>query len=273
MAPVDRLALERGAMRRDNMPARLIQTMLASRRPSTERIYSASWQAFCSWCQRAGVSPLRVSILHILEFLQEGLDKGLAPNTLRRQVAAISTVLSCDPLTSLSQHPSIRRFFKGAKNLCPPVVHRYPTWDLSLVLNSLTGPPYEPLRSTSLRLLTCKVAFLVAITSARRISELAALSVRSDLCVFHPDRVVLRLDPSFIPKVNSVFHRMQELNLPNFCPRPVHGLERHWHTLDVRRALRIYIKRTAELRRTESLFVSFLPVSLGRKVTSSTIGR
>ncbi|XP_032076961.1 uncharacterized protein LOC116511202 [Thamnophis elegans] len=45
-----------------------------------------------------------------------------------------------------------------------------------------------------------EVAFLVAITSTRRISELQALSTREDLCVFHQDRVMLRLAPSFIPK-------------------------------------------------------------------------
>lgn len=96
--------------------------------------------------------------------------------------------------------------------------------------------PFEPLRSASLRFLTFKVAFLVAITSARRISELAALSVRQDLCIFHPDRVVLRLNPSFTPKVNSWF---QELILPNVYLGPRHALEQRWNTLDVRRALRI----------------------------------
>ncbi|XP_013912125.1 PREDICTED: dystrophin-like, partial [Thamnophis sirtalis] len=47
------------------------------------------------------------------------------------------------------------------------------------------------------------VAFLVAITSAKRVSELTALLVRQDFCVFHSDRMVLRLDPSFIPKVSK----------------------------------------------------------------------
>ncbi|XP_013929465.1 PREDICTED: uncharacterized protein LOC106555206 [Thamnophis sirtalis] len=64
-----------------------------------------------------------------------------------------------------------------------------------------------------------------AITSARRVSELAALSIRQDLCIFHPDKVVLRLDLAFVPKVNSVFHRTQELVLPDFCSQPSHRLE------------------------------------------------
>lgn len=81
------------------------------------------------------------------------------------------------------------------------------------------------------------------------------------------------LDPTFIPKINTPFHRAQELILPNFCPEPAHRLERTWHTLDMRRALRIYLKRTSSLRRTESVFVSFQPATLGNRVTSSNLGR
>lgn len=83
---------------------------------------------------------------------------------------------------------------------------------------------------------------------------------------------VLRLEPTFLPKVNTWFHRAQELILPNFCPEPSHSLECIWHTLDIRRALRIYVKWTSSLRRTESLFVSFQPATLDSRVTSSTLG-
>lgn len=45
--------------------------------------------------------------------------------------------------------------------------------------------------------------FLVAVTLARRISELRALSIKKELH-FHKDSVLLRMDPSFVLKVNSV---------------------------------------------------------------------
>lgn len=219
-----------------------------------EAFYRPHWQAFCAQCDRTRVSTLQASIVNILVFLQEGLSKGLSPNTLWRQVAAISLILTCGSLTSLAQHPLIYWFLRGATNLCPPVLHRYPSWDLSMVQNSLIGPPNEPLRLARLQLLLCKVAFLVAITSACCISEISTLSTRSDLCVFH-DGVVLRLDPTFVPKINTTFHWMQELVFPNFCPCPSHPLERRWHTLDVPRVLRVYIKRTADIRRTKSVCV------------------
>uniref|UniRef100_A0A8C6V4T6 Tyr recombinase domain-containing protein n=1 Tax=Naja naja TaxID=35670 RepID=A0A8C6V4T6_NAJNA len=273
MAQPDRLEVERQRLREEQMSSRVIETIQAARRPSTNRIYNATWSGFCRWCSKAQVDPSSPSVAQLLEFLQSGLDKGLSPNTLRRQVAALSSVLSWTGCKSISSHPRVRSFLKGATNLRPPTIHRFPTWDLNIVLNALTKEPFEPLRSISTQLLTYKVVFLVAITSARRISEIAALSIRKDLCVFHEDRVVLRLDPTFLPKVNSAFHRAQELVLPNFCEAPSHRLERQWHHLDVRRALRVYIKRTAPFRKSEALFVSFLPGSLGHKVSSSTIGR
>ncbi|XP_060537977.1 uncharacterized protein LOC132709142 [Pantherophis guttatus] len=273
LVPSHRVAIERELMTKLPLSAGAIATIQAARRASTTRIYEATWRAFSLWCGRQLVSPTSASIPCVIEFLQEGLVSGLSPNTLRRQVAALSTVLSGSSSEPLSRDSLIRQFLRGATNIRPPTIHRYPSWDLPKVLRALTGPPFEPLRDVSLKYLSFKVAFLVAVTSARRISEMAALSIRKELCIFHQDRVVLRLDPSFIPKVNSVFHRAQEVVLPNFCPNPRHPLEKRWHTLDVRRALKVYVSRTATFRRSDALFVSFLPASLGLKISSTTLGR
>ncbi|XP_034257215.1 uncharacterized protein LOC117661313 [Pantherophis guttatus] len=273
MATVNRLETERGFLTRANIPPAAIKTIQAARRPSTARIYESTWRSFSSWCSARQVCPTSPSVEHVIGFLQEGFDSGLAPSTLRRQVAALASISACASLTTVTKDPLIRQFLRGASNLSPPVIHRFPTWDLSKVLSSLTQSPFEPLRTTSLKFLSFKVSFLVAITSARRISELAALSIRQDLCVFHHDKVVLRLDPTFLPKVNSVYHRSQEVALPNFCPRPSHRLEEQWHKLDVRRALRIYLSRSASFRKTEALFVSFQPTTMGIKVSAPTLGR
>ncbi|XP_034260085.1 uncharacterized protein LOC132709420 [Pantherophis guttatus] len=265
MVPLNRVEAEWFLLREAKVPSSVIDVILASRRPSTNRIYNSTWTSFAAWCQHARIHPLSASILEVLRFLLEGFDAGLSPNTLRRQAAAISTVLTCGSSSSISRHPVIQQFLRGAANLRPPPVHRFPTWDLNKVLSALTTSSFEPLRHVSLHFLSFKVSFLVANTSARRISELAALSSRRDLCIFHHNRVVLRLDPAFIPKINSPFHRAQELVLPNFCPSPQHHLERSWHTLDVRRALKIYLRRTSSFRKTEALFVSYQPTSIGAK--------
>lgn len=273
MVALDRLAVERIKLKKDGFPDNIIHTIQSARRPSTTRVYETSWKAFVRWCKTHHIDQTSASILDVLGFLQAGLDKGLTPATLRRQVAALATVVPSDRYRSISCDPRIKDFLHGATNISPPTVHRYPSWDLPLVLQALTVEPFEPLASVGLKYLSFKVAFLLAITSARRVSELAALSIRRDLCIFHSDRVVMRLDPSFMPKINSAFHRSQELVLPDFCPHPRHSREQEWHTLDVRRALRRYLRRTESFRRTESLLVSFHPASMGQKVSSATIAR
>lgn len=110
---------------------------------------------------------MAAAIADILEFLQDCLDAGLSPNTIQRQVAALSSILTCGSKDSLSHQPVIRQFLRGTTYLRPPVVHHLPTWNLTKVLNYLTRCCFEPLREASLHFLSYKVAFLAAITSAR----------------------------------------------------------------------------------------------------------
>lgn len=115
------------------------------------------------------------STADILDFLQTGFVLGLAPNTLRRQVAALLFYhLGPGVHWSTTSH-WFGNCFGGAANLCPPVIHHYPSRDLTKVLKALTKGPFEPLKEASLKFLSYKVAFLVAVTSAHQISELAAL--------------------------------------------------------------------------------------------------
>lgn len=247
--------------------------MLSSRKESTHKIYNRTWKRFISWCEERQRTPRNPPVSLILDFLQSGLEKGLSTSTLKRQVAAISAALGHKNGKTLAQHLHVRRFLKGASLLNPPPVHRFPSWRLNLVLQALCHPPFESLATCTLKVLSLKTLFLVAVTSARRVSELRALSVHRDLCTFIADSVGLRLDPAFIPKVNTQFHRAQVIIIPSFCPDPKTSREREWHYLDVRRALSFYIDRTKDLRKTDSLFVSFKTSSLGKLVSTSTLSR
>ncbi|KAF7246303.1 Chromodomain-helicase-DNA-binding protein 7 [Varanus komodoensis] len=85
---------------------------------------------------------------------------------------------------------------------------------------------------TDLRLLSWKVAFLVAITLARRASELSALRVDPPYLNFHKEKVVLRTDSAFLPKVATAFHINQDIVLPAFFPSPSTPIEKSLHSLD-----------------------------------------
>ncbi|CAJ0967876.1 unnamed protein product [Ranitomeya imitator] len=122
--------------------------------------------------------------------------------------------------------------------MVPPYKVTLEDWDLNLVLGVLQESPFEPLQDISLPLLSWKVALFVAITSIRRVSELAALSCQTLFLTFHRDKVVLRPSPTFLPKVVSSFHLNEDIVLPLFCPAPMHHMEMALHSLDLVRALR-----------------------------------
>ncbi|KAG8538012.1 hypothetical protein GDO81_023434 [Engystomops pustulosus] len=82
-----------------------------------------------------------------------------------------------------------------------------------------------------------KVAFPIAITSDCRIGEIQALSCKEPFLTVLDDRIILKLDPLFLPKVVSEFHKNQDIDLPSFCANSRNSRERECNTLDVRRAV------------------------------------
>ena len=91
--------------------------------------------------------------------------------------SALNSVLALKgrDLASSREITTLLRSFARSVN---PVELRPPAWDVSLVLQSLTGAPYEPLRTCEERFLAQKTLFLLALASAKRIGELHALSYR-----------------------------------------------------------------------------------------------
>lgn len=61
---------------------------------------------------------------------------------------------------------------------------RVPAWDLAVALEGLPQAPFEPLDSISEKFLALKMAFLLAITSLKRVGDLQALSVASPCLKF-----------------------------------------------------------------------------------------
>ncbi|XP_034631512.1 uncharacterized protein LOC117879996 [Trachemys scripta elegans] len=194
-------------------------------------------------------------------------DQHLAFGSLKVHLAAISAFHPGAAARSVFAHPIVRRFLKGLEKIHPPTKSPMPAWDLNLVLSCLMGPPFEPLATCSLLYLSWKVTFLVAITSARRVSELRALTCEPPYTIFQ-----LRPHPAFLPKVLSRFHVSQDIFLPVFYPKPhAHLHEQRLHSLDVRRTLTFYIDRTKPFRKTTQLFVAIAKQIKGAPVSSQLI--
>ncbi|KAI2658584.1 hypothetical protein H4Q32_016681 [Labeo rohita] len=252
----------------------VVETILQSRAPSTRKLYALKWRLFTSWCERHQQDPVNCPVGTVLEFLQDRLSAGLSHSTLKVYVAAIAAYHA--PLGGLSvgKDPLVSRFLRGALRLRPPVRSRVPSWDLSLVLEALCRPPFEPIEEISDRHLTIKTVLLIAITSLKRVGDLQALSVAPSFLDFAPGLAKAFLHPrsGYIPKVPSSAPR--PVVLQAFCPPPFREPDQQkLNCMCPVRALDTYVHRAARWRKSVQLFVCYGPAKRGFPATKQTLSR
>ena len=261
------LARERLNLDTAGLHPRVIETIQNARAVSTRNLYSAKWRVFESWCDQYTVIPYQCSVSEVLRFLQELLDKGRAFSTVKVYLAAISACHVGFGNAPVGQHPLVCRFMRGARRLRPAVKSLVPSWDLSVVLEALSQHPFEPLDTVDMRLLSFKTVLLLALSSAKRVSDLHALSVHPACMQFAPGstKVCLLPNPAFVPKV---LDSTTTVELSAFHPPPFSSPEeQRLHTLCPVRALRIYLDRTKVLGRGNQLFVSWAPPFRGKPIS------
>ncbi|CAM4665764.1 unnamed protein product [Leuciscus chuanchicus] len=133
-----------------DLPAGVLNTITQARAPSTRWLYASKWSVFSGWCSARNTDPQRCSVTEILSFLQELLDEGRSPSTLKVYVAAIAAFTKPMHGQSLGRNDLIIRFLRGARRLNPPRPPLVPVWDHSMVLDAMKGEPFEPLQSVDL---------------------------------------------------------------------------------------------------------------------------
>lgn len=84
-----------------------------------------------------------------------------------------------------------------------------------MVLKVLQSAQFEPLQSLELGAFSLKMALLTVLTSIQRVGDLQVLSVSKVCLEFGQEysHVVLRPQPSYVPKVPSTSFRDQVVNL------------------------------------------------------------
>ena len=96
----------------------------------------------------------------------------------------------------------ISRMFSSFEKIYPPREVKSVGWNLSLVLRSLTHPPYVPLKLSLVKHLTWKICFWLALALASRASESHGLSY----CVLHTRRqnyCTFSFVSDFVPKAQN----------------------------------------------------------------------
>ena len=264
------MARERLNLDAVGLPPEVIDTIQCARASSTRSLYSGKWRAFERWCEERQIVSFQCSVRDILCFLQYLLDRGKAFSTIKVYVAAISACHIGFGDRTPGQHPLVSSFMKGVRRKRPVSRPLVPLWDLSGVLEALTQHPFEPLGVVELKFLSLKTALLLAVTTAKRVSDLQALSTRPACLQFAPggSKVCLRPNPAFIPKVVESAYRCPTVELGAFHPPPFQSAEdRKLNTLCPVRALQVYVDRTAGFRRSDQLFVSWATAHKGKPLS------
>lgn len=162
----------------------------------------------------------------------------------------LSSVMSPIEKFPVGQHPYITRLIKGVFNSRPPKVVLLPEWDLPLVLKKLKLAPFEPMKHAHLKYVTWKTAFLIAITSFRRCSDLKSL------CIGEESVLIQKKGVTFVrhglAKQDRPKHFGSKIFIPSFSADKL---------IDPKRALYHYLKRTETFRNSNdkvdnSLFIA-----------------
>ena len=144
----------------------------APQRRSTRSVYEAKWTVFTKWCNTNQVdfrAPPVKSVADFLMYLFE--DRKLQPSTIDGYRSAIADKLGNLPF-NISRDENLTRLLDSFHRDRPKGRRGIPSWNLSLVLHQLTKAPFEPIREASLKHLTFKTVFLLALGSGKRRSEI-----------------------------------------------------------------------------------------------------
>ena len=265
---LDCVAADKCALRKAGLSERAAEVAAASRRPSTTRVYSSRLRHWQKWCRVRGQNPDSAAVTVVADFLAHLHDSGLQTNTVAGYRSAIGSIHQGFPDgSSVSDNPLIHRVIKGLFHLRPPPQRLVPSWSLTAVLRALARAPFEPLAKAPLKWVTYKCAFLLSLASARRSSQIAALSIEPDFLVWTHNGVKLSTKLGFLAKNQRV----------NFTPEPIslQSIKAYSDTAEDKlwcpvRALKYYVERTKSLRGgCKQLFVKTVAPHDG--VTSSTL--
>ena len=189
-----RLAVLQGGLENAGFSKESAKGVCAAKRSSTQSLYNSHWINWIDWCLEWEMDPINPSVTTMADFLIFLFEeKKLLPASIKGFKSAIASTLKHLSSVDLSYHQVLSDIIKSME-LEKPVISRVVThWDLSLVLDSLKKFLFEPMSSCSLKCLTQKTVFLIALTSGRRRSELHALSATPNSVKFSTDKSSVEL--------------------------------------------------------------------------------
>ena len=243
----------------------------APQRISTRSVYAAKWTIFTKWCITNQVdfrSPPVKSVADFLIYLFE--DRKLQPSTTDGYRSAIADNLG-NTTVNISKDENLTRLLESFHRDRPKGRRGIPSWNLSLVLHQLTKAPFEPLREASLKHLTFKTVFLLALGSGKRRSGIHAWQHKN---IRHQsDWSKVSLFPFFLSK-NQLAKEGPESVAPVVIPALAPTLDKSLksdRSLCPVRALHYYLDRTSDLRQHKELVCVSFKKGFDKDISPATI--
>ena len=232
----------------------------APQRSSTRAVYKSKWTVFIKWCDSHKVDFRSPSVSQIADFLLYLFkERKLQPSTIDGYRTAIADMVGNQEV-NISKDENLTRLLDSFHRDKPKGRRGLPSWNLSLVLHQLTKPPFEPMRKASLKHLTFKTVFLLALGSGKRRSEIHAWLFKNIRHQENWSQVSFYPSPMFLSK-NQLAKEGPASVAPVVIPALAPSLDKELkedRSLCPVRALRYYLDRTKDLRKGKDLvFVSF----------------
>ena len=163
--------------------------LLASKwRPGMKMSYKYSWEKWGSWARGRGINPFRATVVNIVEFQNVMFRKGLSYSTINGNRSAVSAFHPHIERKPVGKHPRVMQAMNAIFNLRPPEPRYSSQWNVNKVLVCIRAMGDND--NILLRNLGAKLAMLIALSAAKRSSDLTLLdtSLMADLgdkVVFH----------------------------------------------------------------------------------------
>ena len=255
-----RLVSRSGQLQEQGFSVEVAERIAAPQRSSTRTIYKSKWALFEKWCRENSVDFSTPSVKQISDFFMYVYqDLNRRPSTIDGYRTAIVDTLG-PTAQHIAHNADLHRLLSSFHRDRPKSSRNLPKWNLSVVLNELTKAPFEPMKDTDLKHLTLKTAFLLALASGKRRSEIHAWVANKVSNLGQWEKVALFPSSDFIAK-NQLAREGSQSVSPVTIPALTTIVDRQFkedRTLCPVRALRFYLDRTKDLRGSRSLlFISF----------------
>ena len=260
------LAPRASSIKRQGFSDEVAARIEAPQRSSTRAVYKSKWAIFVKWCESNQVDFRSPSLKQVADFLLYLFkERHLQPSTIEGYRTAIADTIGNDTI-KFGKDENLTRLLDS--------FHRdKPAWNLSLVLHQLTKAPFEPMRKASLKHLTFKTLFLLALGSGKRRSEIHAWLYRNIRHQENSSQVSLYPSPSFLSK-NQLARDGPAAVAPVVIPALAPSLDKSLKddkSLCPVRALRYYLDRTKDLRTGKELVFVLFRKSFQKDIVPATV--